>query len=76
MIPILQKREECYDISFETLLFSRPHQGYVKSNNIYTSMQMWNTLKDMAHNVNTEFIYKFKLTEEDKPSLQQNEQII
>ncbi len=30
---------------------------------------MWNTLKDMAHIVNTEFIYKFKLTEKDKPSL-------
>ena len=30
---------------------------------------MWNTLKDMAHIVNTEFIDKFKLTEEDKPSL-------
>ena len=32
-------------------------------------LQMWNTLKDMAHTVNTEFIYKCKLTEEYKPSL-------
>ena len=35
---------------FETLLFSRPHQGYVKVNNVCTSIQIWNTLKDMAHN--------------------------
>jgi len=56
-------------LKLETVLFSRLHQGYVKSNNICTSIQMWNTLKDMAHIVNTEFIDKFKLTEEDKPSL-------
>jgi hypothetical protein len=32
----------------------------------YTNIEY---IKDMAHIVNTEFIDKFKLTEEDKPSL-------